>query len=36
VVTAEDVAETAMSLIEANKSVTGMIVVVDGGLSAVT
>ena len=36
VVTAEDVAETAMSLIEGNKSVTGMIVVVDGGLSAVT
>jgi 3-oxoacyl-[acyl-carrier protein] reductase len=36
VVTAEDVAETAMSLIEGNKSVTGMIVVVDGGFSAVT
>ena len=34
--TAEDVAETAMSLIEGNKSVTGMIVVVDGGFSAVT
>ena len=31
-----DVAETAMSLIEGNKSVTGMIVVVDGGFSAVT
>jgi 3-oxoacyl-[acyl-carrier protein] reductase len=36
VVTAEDVAETAMSLVEGNKSVTGMIVVVDGGFSAVT
>jgi 3-oxoacyl-[acyl-carrier protein] reductase len=36
VVTAEDVAETAMSLIEGNKSVTGVIVVVDGGFSAVT
>jgi 3-oxoacyl-[acyl-carrier protein] reductase len=36
VVTAEDVAETAMSLIDGNKSVTGMIVVVDGGFSAVT
>jgi 3-oxoacyl-[acyl-carrier protein] reductase len=36
VVTAGDVAETAMSLIESNKSVTGVIPVVDGGFSSVT
>jgi 3-oxoacyl-[acyl-carrier protein] reductase len=36
VVTAEDVAETALNLIQSNKSVTGVIVVVDGGFSAVT
>jgi 3-oxoacyl-[acyl-carrier protein] reductase len=35
-VTADDVAEAAMSLIQGNKSVTGMIMVVDGGFSAVT
>jgi 3-oxoacyl-[acyl-carrier protein] reductase len=36
VVTAEDVAQTVMSLIDSNKAVTGMIVVVDGGFSATT
>jgi 3-oxoacyl-[acyl-carrier protein] reductase len=36
VVNAEDVAETAMSLIRSNKAVTGVIVVVDGGYGAVT
>lgn len=36
VVTAEDVAETAMTLIDSNKSVSGVIVVVDGGYGAVT
>jgi 3-oxoacyl-[acyl-carrier protein] reductase len=36
VVTAEDVAETALNLIQSNKGVTGVIVVVDGGFSAVT
>jgi 3-oxoacyl-[acyl-carrier protein] reductase len=36
VVTAEDVAETAMSLIDGNKAVTGVIVTVDGGFSSVT
>jgi 3-oxoacyl-[acyl-carrier protein] reductase len=35
-VTAEDVAESVMSLIESNKSVTGVILVVDGGFTAVT
>jgi 3-oxoacyl-[acyl-carrier protein] reductase len=35
-VTAEDVAETAMSLIQSNKAVSGVIVVVDGGFSSVT
>jgi hypothetical protein len=30
------VAETALNLIESNKGVTGVIVVVDGGFSAVT
>ena len=36
VVTAEDVAETMMSLIEGNRFVTGEIVVVDGGFSSST
>lgn len=36
VVAAEDVAETAISLIQSNKSVSGVIVVVDGGYGAVT
>ncbi|GAC1324892.1 MAG: SDR family oxidoreductase [Chloroflexota bacterium] len=36
VVTAEDVAQTVMSLIDSNKAVTGQIVVVDGGFSSVT
>ena len=36
VVAAEDVAETAMSLIQGNKAVSGVIVVVDGGYGAVT
>jgi 3-oxoacyl-[acyl-carrier protein] reductase len=35
-VTAEDVAESAMSLIDGNKSVSGVILVVDGGFSSVT
>jgi 3-oxoacyl-[acyl-carrier protein] reductase len=36
VVNAEDVAEAAMSLIQMNKSVSGVIIVVDGGYGAVT
>ena len=36
IVTADDVAETALSLIQSNKSVSGVIVVVDGGYGAVT
>lgn len=36
VVSAEDVAETAMTLIQSNKSITGVIVPVDGGFAAVT
>jgi 3-oxoacyl-[acyl-carrier protein] reductase len=36
VVTAEDVAETMMSLIQANRFVTGEIVVVDGGFTSST
>jgi 3-oxoacyl-[acyl-carrier protein] reductase len=36
VVTADDVAQSVMSLIDSNKAVTGVIVVVDGGFSAVT
>ena len=36
VVTAQDVAESAMSLIDGNKSVSGVILVVDGGYGAVT
>jgi 3-oxoacyl-[acyl-carrier protein] reductase len=35
-VTADDVAETILSLIESNRFVTGEIVVVDGGFSNVT
>lgn len=35
-VTAEDVAESAMSLIQSNKAVSGVILVVDGGFSSVT
>jgi 3-oxoacyl-[acyl-carrier protein] reductase len=36
VVDAEDVAEAAMSLIQMNKSVSGVIMVIDGGYGAVT
>ena len=36
VVSADDVAETALSLIQSNKSVSGVIIVVDGGYGAVT
>lgn len=36
VATAEDVAETMLSLIDSNKFVTGHIVVIDGGFTAVT
>ena len=36
VVTPEDVAQTAMTLIDSNKAVNGAIVVVDGGFSATT
>ena len=36
VVTAEDVAETIMSLIESNRFVTGEIIVIDGGFTAST
>jgi len=36
VVTAEDVAAAALSLIEGNAAVSGVILVVDGGFSAVT
>jgi 3-oxoacyl-[acyl-carrier protein] reductase len=36
VVTAEDVAETMMSLIESNRFVTGEIIVIDGGFTAST
>jgi 3-oxoacyl-[acyl-carrier protein] reductase len=36
VVTAEDVAETMMSLIEGNRFVTGEIIVIDGGFTAST
>ena len=35
-VTAEDVAESMMSLITANRFVTGEIIVVDGGFANVT
>ena len=35
-VTAEDVAESMMSLVRGNRSVTGEILVVDGGFSAST
>ena len=36
VATAEDVAETMLGLIEGNGFVTGQIVVIDGGFTAVT
>jgi 3-oxoacyl-[acyl-carrier protein] reductase len=36
VVTADDVAETMMSLIEANRFVTGEVIVIDGGFTAST
>jgi 3-oxoacyl-[acyl-carrier protein] reductase len=36
VVTADDVAETMMSLIDANRFVTGEVIVVDGGFSSST
>jgi 3-oxoacyl-[acyl-carrier protein] reductase len=36
VVTADDVAETMLSLIEGNRFVTGEIVVVDGGFASST
>jgi 3-oxoacyl-[acyl-carrier protein] reductase len=36
VVTAEDVAETMMSLIEGNRFVTGEVIVIDGGYSSST
>ena len=36
IVSAEDAAEAAMSLIQGNKGVSGVIVVVDGGYGAVT
>src|SRR6266850_479403 len=36
VVTAEDVAETMMSLVESNRFVTGEIIVIDGGFTAST
>jgi 3-oxoacyl-[acyl-carrier protein] reductase len=35
-VTADDVAETMLSLIEGNRFVTGEIVVIDGGFSSTT
>jgi 3-oxoacyl-[acyl-carrier protein] reductase len=36
VVSAEDVAESMLSLVQSNKSVTGTILVVDGGFTSVT
>jgi 3-oxoacyl-[acyl-carrier protein] reductase len=36
VVTADDVAETMMSLVESNRFVTGEVIVIDGGFSAST
>jgi 3-oxoacyl-[acyl-carrier protein] reductase len=36
VVTAHDVAETMMSLIESNRFVTGEVIVVDGGFTSST
>jgi 3-oxoacyl-[acyl-carrier protein] reductase len=35
-VTADDVAETMMSLIESNRFVTGEVIVVDGGFASST
>jgi 3-oxoacyl-[acyl-carrier protein] reductase len=36
VVTADDVAETMMSLIESNRFVTGEVIVIDGGFTSST
>jgi 3-oxoacyl-[acyl-carrier protein] reductase len=36
VVTAEDVAETMMSLIQSNRFVTGEVIVIDGGFTSST
>ena len=36
VVTAEDVAETMMSLIQGNRFVTGEVIVIDGGFTSST
>jgi 3-oxoacyl-[acyl-carrier protein] reductase len=36
VVTADDVAETMMSLIQANRFVTGEVIVIDGGFTSST
>jgi 3-oxoacyl-[acyl-carrier protein] reductase len=36
VVTPEDVAESMLSLVQSNKAVSGVILVVDGGFTAVT
>jgi 3-oxoacyl-[acyl-carrier protein] reductase len=36
VVTADDVAQTMMSLIEGNRFVTGEVIVIDGGFSSST
>jgi 3-oxoacyl-[acyl-carrier protein] reductase len=36
VVTADDVAETMLSLIQSNRFVTGEVVVIDGGFTAST
>jgi 3-oxoacyl-[acyl-carrier protein] reductase len=36
VVTAEDVAETMMGLVEGNRFVTGEVIVIDGGFTAST
>jgi 3-oxoacyl-[acyl-carrier protein] reductase len=36
VVTADDVAETMMSLVQSNRFVTGEIIVIDGGFTAST
>jgi 3-oxoacyl-[acyl-carrier protein] reductase len=35
-VTAEDVAETMMSLVQSNRFVTGEVIVIDGGFSSST
>jgi 3-oxoacyl-[acyl-carrier protein] reductase len=36
VVTAEDVAETMMSLVQSNRFVTGEVIVIDGGFASST